>query len=102
MIGADKIVVKTVDEALGVPRAEVNAEAVDTVRYVLRTFSCRGRRDSPPIELEAALIESEVEQHPGGDLRLPGDMFWESVFRGVPAGLPRRARSRLTPTTRTS
>src|SRR5207248_8917107 len=40
MIGADKIVVKTVDEALGVPRPEVNAEAVAMVRYVLRTFSC--------------------------------------------------------------
>ena len=40
MIAADKIVVKTVDEALGVPRAEINAEAVDTVRYVLRTFGC--------------------------------------------------------------
>jgi len=40
LICADQIVVKTIDEALGVPRAEVNAERVDTVRYVLRTFGC--------------------------------------------------------------
>ena len=39
VIDADKLVVKTVEEALGVPRAEVNAEAVHTVRYLLKTFN---------------------------------------------------------------
>ncbi len=88
MIGADKIVVKTVDEALGVPRAEVNAEAVDTVRYVLRAFALRDSRStSPLIDREAALIESEVREHPAArSSSMPGDAFWESVFRAFQLG----------------
>ena len=47
MVAADKVVVKTVDEALGLPRAEINAEACDTVRYVLRTFRSAETVTSP-------------------------------------------------------
>src|SRR5215469_325087 len=61
MISADKIVVKTVDEAYGVPRPEINAEACDTVRYVLRTFRSAKSITSPMIERETALIRSEAE-----------------------------------------
>lgn len=86
MIKADKIVVKTVDEALGVPRAEINAEAVSTVRYMLRAFGCAAPVTSPLVDREAALIESEVRSILGAVFALPGDVFWESVFRAFQLG----------------
>lgn len=86
VIDADKIVVKTVDEALGVPRAEVNAEAVDTVRYVLRTFASPDTVNSPAIEAEAALLTSEVRSVLGAIYGLSGDVFWESVYRAFQFG----------------
>lgn len=86
VIDADKIVVKTVDEALGVPRAEVNAEAVDMVRYVLRTFNAPDTVDSPSIEIEAALIESEVRAILDAVFALSGGAFWESVYRAFQLG----------------
>ena len=86
MIAADKVVVKTVDEALGVPRAEINAEAVDTVRYMLRIFACAAPVTSPLIEREAALIESETRSILGAIFDMSGDAFWESVFRAFQIG----------------
>lgn len=86
VIDADKIVVKTVDEALGVPRPEVNAEAVDTVRYVLRTFAAPEGIASPAIEAEAALIESQVRSVLEAIFALSGDAFWESAYRAFQLG----------------
>ena len=86
LINADKIVVKTVDEAVGVPRAEINAEAVDTVRYLLRVFSCAQPLTSPLVEREAALIESEVCSIVQAVIDLPGTVFWESVARAFQTG----------------
>lgn len=86
VIDADKIVVKTIDEALGVPRPEVNAEAVDTVRYVLRTFAAPKMIESSSIELEAALLESEAGNILEAIYGLSGDMFWESVYRAFQLG----------------
>jgi methylaspartate mutase epsilon subunit len=86
MIAADKIVVKTVDEALGVPRAEINAEAVETVRYVLRVFSCVEPLSSPLVQREEALIESEAHSVLRTVFDLPGDAFWQSVFRAFQSG----------------
>lgn len=86
LMDADKIVVKTVDEALGVPRADINAEAVDTVRYMQRIFSCIQPLTSPAVEHEAALIESEVETLLQAIFDLPGSVFWESVARAFRMG----------------
>jgi len=86
VIDADKVVVKTVDEALGVPRPEVNAEAVDSVRYVLRTFGTPAGVDSPAIQIEAALIESQVRSVMQAIFGLSGDAFWESVYRAFQMG----------------
>ena len=86
MVAADKVVVKTVDEALGVPRAEINAEACDTVRYVLRTFRSADTVTSPLIEREAALIESESKSILDAIFALPGTAFWESIYRAFQAG----------------
>ena len=86
VINADKIVVKTVDEALGVPRQEVNAEAVDMVRYVLRTFASPEPVSSPAIDAEVALLASEVRSVLGAIYKLSGDVFWESVYRAFQYG----------------
>jgi len=86
IINADKVVVKTVDEALGVPRADINAEAVDTVGYVLRTFRCAGGMTSPLIDDEAALIESEARAILDAIIAMPGRAFWESVFQAFRNG----------------
>ena len=86
LINADKIVVKTVDEAMGVPRAEINAEATETVRYVLRTFGCAELISSPLIDRETSLIEGEVKTILKAIFDLPGKAFWESVFRAFQLG----------------
>jgi methylaspartate mutase epsilon subunit len=86
MIDADKIVSKTVDEALGIPRAEINAEAVEIVRYVLRAFACAAPVTSTLADREAELIESEVRTILRAVFDLPGDAFWESVFRAFRLG----------------
>lgn len=86
LVGADKIVVKTVDEALGVPTSDINAEAVDTVAYVMRTFQSAGEITSPVIDRETALIESQVHTLMQRIFDVSGDMFWESVFRAFQAG----------------
>lgn len=86
VIDADKVVVKTVDEALGVPRAQVNAEAVDSVRYVLRNFASSESVDSPAIADEAALIESESSTLLDAIFDLSGEAFWESVYRAFQLG----------------
>jgi methylaspartate mutase epsilon subunit len=75
-----------VDEALGVPRPEVNAAAVDMVRYVLNIFSCATPMTSPLIDREAALIESETRSILNAIFALSGDAFWESVFRAFQLG----------------
>ena len=86
MIGADKIVVKTVEEALGIPRPEINAEAVETVRYALRIFSCLEPMSSPLVQREEALIESEANSILQALFHLPGDAYWQSVFRAFQLG----------------
>jgi len=86
MICADKIVVKTVDEALGVPDMETNAEAVATVKYLLHTFRCAEPITSPLIESESALIESEVREILDAIFDMPGDVFWGSVYSAFQQG----------------
>ena len=86
MVDADKIVVKTVDEALGLPRAEVNAQACDMVAYVLRTFQSAESVTSPLIQRETALIESEARSILDAVLAMPGAAFWESAFRAFQLG----------------
>jgi len=86
LINADKVVVKTVDEALGVPRPEVNAEAVDTVQYVMRILRGAEAITSPVVQSEADLITAEVQSVVNAIFELSGGAFWESVFRAFQLG----------------
>ncbi len=87
MIGADKIVVKTTDEALGVPTAAINAEAVRNVRYVFDRFRWADQVGSSHVEVEAELIESEARSVIEAIFDLPGELLWESVFRAFQQGI---------------
>jgi methylaspartate mutase epsilon subunit len=86
LVAADKIVVKTVDEALGIPRFEANAAAVDSVRYVLETFAVGEPVTSAIIEAEVELVEMEAHAILRAILDLPGDAFWQSVYRAFRLG----------------
>jgi methylaspartate mutase epsilon subunit len=57
LVGAEKVVVKTVVEALGVPTIEKNAEAVKTVKALLATTSFSQTTSTS----ERSYVEEEVE-----------------------------------------
>jgi len=86
LVDADKIVVKTVEEAFGVPAPETNADAVRAVRYVLDTCRPIAELASPEIDRESDLIESEAASLLEAIYALPGDAFWESVYRAFQLG----------------
>lgn len=59
-VGADKIVVKTADEAIGLPSVASNCEAVSLVKYLYGIEQGHGSASSPEIEAERELIEAEA------------------------------------------
>ncbi|WP_073755285.1 hypothetical protein [Streptomyces sp. CB03234] len=87
LMRADKVVVKTPEEALGIPSVEANSAAVRAVRYVLDMFPEGGSLSGETVDEEAALIGSEVDrvlEHVFDD---PSPAFAQSVFRAVLAGV---------------
>lgn len=86
IIQADKVVVKTVEEALGVPNAQVNAEAIKAVRYAMNTFDAADRLVSEAVHREATLIRSQALSILNAIYNMPGESFWESVFRAFQKG----------------
>ncbi|WP_411102094.1 hypothetical protein [Streptomyces sp. cmx-4-9] len=86
LVGADKVVVKTPDEALGIPSVESNAAAVRAVRYVLDMVPYGRTLANDAVDEEAALVESEVTtvlDHILGDT---APTFRQSVYRAVLSG----------------
>jgi methylaspartate mutase epsilon subunit len=86
LVGADKIITKTVEEALGVPSRDANASAVQVVKYLFDTARVEDELTSPAIEAEVNLIESEVRSIMEAVFELPGEMFWQSVYRAFQLG----------------
>ena len=86
-INADKIIIKTVDEALGIPTSEVNAEATRTVRYVFDAFRIEETLRSDSVDSEADLIRREAESILAKIFELPGTSFWQSVYRAFQLGI---------------
>ncbi len=86
IIGADKIVVKTVDEALGVPDPVSNADAVRAVRYVLDRFRWADPISSKAIDGEENLIAAEAISILETIFELPGGSLWESIFQAFQLG----------------
>lgn len=86
LIGADKVVVKTPDEAIGIPSAESNVAAVRAVRYALEMVSITSPVTSEAIEEERELISGEVTDVMDHLLSQPTQSLLSAVHRAVLTG----------------
>jgi methylaspartate mutase epsilon subunit len=86
LVGADKVVVKTPDEARGIPAIESNSAAVRAVRYVLDMFPEVSPLASEVIDDERDLIGSEVTHLMEHVLAQPSDSLVSAVHRCVLSG----------------
>jgi methylaspartate mutase epsilon subunit len=84
LVGADKIITKTRDEAYGIPTKEANADAVSNVQYTIGML--RGLPHVSDEEEEENLANSvkEVLEAVFND---PADTLWRKVFNAIKAGL---------------
>lgn len=87
LVRADKIIVKTREEAFGIPAIETNCEAIRGVRYVFEKLPIMDQITSVSIAEESKLLASEVDNVMDAILNMPGDVFWESVYQAVRTGL---------------
>lgn len=54
LLGANKIIIKTADEAFGIPRMEINAEAVRRTQRLIRHFQ-------PPTDISSPAVDEEYD-----------------------------------------
>lgn len=87
LMSADKVVVKTAQEALGIPSVEANTTAVRAVRYVLDMFPEEGALTSQAVDAESALIDGEVVRVMEHLFDDPSPTFLKSVHRAVSTGV---------------
>lgn len=87
LAGADKIVVKTPEEALGIPSIESNVACVHAVRYVLEMFPQAVPVVNEVIEQERELIGGEVDHVLECVFGLSAPSFLASVHDAVLAGM---------------
>jgi methylaspartate mutase epsilon subunit len=86
LAGVDKVVVKTPDEATGLPTVASNAAAVRAVRYVLDSFGRSEGLTSETVEEEADLLTSELRSVLDHLFGHPAPTFLQSVYRSVLGG----------------
>ena len=84
MVGVDKMITKTRDEAFGIPTPQVNAAAVRNTQYTLGML-----RGIPPItdaeeeEHLTQMVDSIME----AVFNDPADTLWRQVFNSIKAGI---------------
>ena len=83
MVGADKIITKTRNEAFGIPTKEANARAVSSVQYTLGML--RGLPMVGDAEEEEHL-ERMVHEIMEAVLNEPADTLWRQVFNAIKKG----------------
>ncbi len=83
MVGADKIITKTRNEAFGIPTKEANARAVAGVQYTLGML--RGLPDAGDDEEEAHL-ERMVREIMEAVLNDDADTLWRKTFNAIKKG----------------
>lgn len=83
MVGADKIITKTKQEASGIPTKEANAETVANTQYVLRILN-----GLPAIkdEEEEEILTLEVMAIMEAVFNDPADTLWRKVFNSIKNG----------------
>ena len=84
MVGADKIITKTREEASGIPTKEANAKTVADTQYTLRILA-----GLPNIvdEQEEEILTAEVMAIMEAVFNDPADTLWRKVFNCVKSGI---------------
>ena len=84
MVGADKIITKTREEATGIPTKEANAKTVADTQYVLRILN-----GLPAFadEQEEEVLTQEVKAIMEAVFNDPADTLWRKVFNSIKNGI---------------
>lgn len=84
MVGADKIITKTREEAVGIPTKEANAKTVANTQYTLGILN-----GLPNIvdELEEEILTLEVKAIMEAVFNDPADTLWRKVFNSIKSGI---------------
>jgi len=84
MVGADKIITKTREEAVGIPTKEANAQTVANTQYTLNILS-----GLPAIvdEQEQEILTAEVHAIMQAVFNDPADTLWRKVFNSIKNGI---------------
>ncbi len=83
MVGADKIITKTKEEASGIPTKEANAETVANTQYTLRILN--GLPNIVDKE-EEEILTLEVKAIMEAVFNDPADTLWRKVFNSIKNG----------------
>ena len=83
MVRADKIIIKTRDEAFGIPTMQCNAQSVANTKYTLRTL-----KGLPIVhdEVEEENLELEVRAIMDAVFNDSADTLWRKVFNTIKSG----------------
>jgi len=84
MVGADKIITKTKQEASGIPTKEANAETVANTQYMLRILN--GLPNVVDAE-EEEILTLEVKAIMEAVFNDPADTLWRKVFNSIKNGI---------------
>ncbi|AXH15212.1 methylaspartate mutase [Malaciobacter mytili LMG 24559] len=84
LVGADKIITKTRDEAFGIPTKEANAKTVANTQYTLRILN--GLPNIVDKE-EEEILEAEVKSIMEAVLNDSADTLWRKVFNSIKNGI---------------
>ena len=84
MVGADKIITKTKEEASGIPTKEANAETVANTQYTLRILN--GLPNVVDKE-EEEILTLEVKAIMEAVFNDPADTLWRKVFNSIKNGI---------------
>lgn len=84
MVRADKIIIKTRDEAFGIPTMQCNAQSVANTKYTLRTL-----KGLPVISdaQEEENLEAEVRSIMDAVFNDSADTLWRKVFNSIKNGI---------------
>lgn len=84
---ANKIIVKTPHEAIGIPTKEANAQGLKTTRQMVKMLEDQSIEQTDKLKIEKAMIRAEVAQIIDKVLEL-GDGDWaQGAVRGFAAGI---------------
>ena len=84
MVGADKIITKTREEAVGIPTKEANAQTVANTQYTLNIL---GGLPAIVDEQEEQILAAEVRAIMEAVFNDPADTLWRKVFNSIKNGI---------------